>query len=636
MMPLNVAHKLIVAPFSPVVDNQQPLAMWYAQGHSDRLGDRLLMFDNTSAPSWEILRFKPALSDAPGFGEALREQVERLRSFQHPAFSLVRPVNELDDGNGLAVVSTHVAGVRLSEALQKPRSVAFAVRLIRQLTPALVALHRHAPGIAHGALDADRIVVTPEGQLTIREHMVGSAIESLGLSAKRLWTELGILAPPMSAAVTTLDEQNDVMQLALIALSLMAGRRIEPDDYPERLEELLDEMASRTSRQTLMVFLPLRHWLERALRLGNTAFTSSLDANDALAELWDESRQANIRSVLLGPAPTRALPEADVRNDTTEAWQHRPLTDLTVLDHAQLSDDVHVTLPDMDESEADDESGIDVAAGRFAFFAAGEPFAFIRSHLAGGMKWAAVAIALLAAAEAVYIGRLLTGRDQPPASADAPLLIESPQPGAAILVDDKPAGVTPLQLTVGPQTRSIRVLPPASAEHGDRAERPPSGDQKQPPVNAAKAPVATVGAAAAAPRSGGFRVSSPVELHVVSGERVLGSTADGPIVAAAGRHEFEFVNSLIGYRVRQVVNVRPGVITQLTITPPNGIVHINAVPWAAVWIDGNPVGETPLGNLSVRPGEHEVVFRHPELGEQRQKAIVRTDVPTRISANMRR
>jgi hypothetical protein len=57
---------------------------------SDGIGDRLLMFDNSNAPSLELLRFRPELADAPGFEAALREQVQRIGRFQHPAFARVR------------------------------------------------------------------------------------------------------------------------------------------------------------------------------------------------------------------------------------------------------------------------------------------------------------------------------------------------------------------------------------------------------------------------------------------------------------------------------------------------------------------------------------------------------------------
>jgi hypothetical protein len=135
-------------------------------------------------------------------------------------------------------------------------------------------------------------------------------------------------------------------------------------------------------------------------------------------------------------------------------------------------------------------------------------------------------------------------------------------------------------------------------------------------------------------RTGGIRLSTPIDLTVLDGDRVIGSSVEGPIFAAAGRHEFEFVNGATGYRTRQVVEVKAGQIVPFTVPVPNGTLNINAQPWAAVWIDGNSVGETPLGNLSVVPGEHEVVFRHPELGERRQKTMVRAGAETRVAVNL--
>jgi hypothetical protein len=135
-------------------------------------------------------------------------------------------------------------------------------------------------------------------------------------------------------------------------------------------------------------------------------------------------------------------------------------------------------------------------------------------------------------------------------------------------------------------------------------------------------------------RTGGIRLSAPIELTVLDGERVIGSTAEGPIFATAGRHEFDFVNSAIGFRSRQVVDVKPGQIISFTLPVPNGTLNINAQPWASVFIDGNAVGETPLGNLSVVPGEHEILFRHPQLGERREKIIVRSGVETRVAVSL--
>ena len=284
------AHDLILDQFDPDEGSDKRLTTWYAQGQSDAIGDRLLMFDNTNLPSWEILRFRPALAHNPRFEAAVRQRVEQLIGFQHDSFPLVRPIKRLGHDDGLAVVSTYSSGASLSEALKKPRSVEFALRLIRQLVPALAALQRH--GITHGALTPDRIILNAEGRLVIREHMVGSALESLELPSARLWSEFGVLAPPTATVTATLDERCDVAQLALIAVSLMAGRRIAYEEYPDGLHAVLDEIALRHQGPGPVRFQNLRRWLERALRLGNEPFDTAHEAEAALAGLQDEPERS--------------------------------------------------------------------------------------------------------------------------------------------------------------------------------------------------------------------------------------------------------------------------------------------------------------------------------------------------------
>ena len=158
----------------------KPLASWYAQGVSDDIGDRLLMFDNSDAPSLELLRFHPHLAQTPGFEAALREEVQRLAHFQHPAFARIRAVQRLEPDDDLALISNYTPGKRLSEVLHRTRGPEFAAALIRQLAPALALFQQHASGASHGLIDPERIVVSPEGRLTIVEHVVGRAIEMLG------------------------------------------------------------------------------------------------------------------------------------------------------------------------------------------------------------------------------------------------------------------------------------------------------------------------------------------------------------------------------------------------------------------------------------------------------------------------
>ena len=125
---------------------------------------------------------------------------------------------------------------------------------------------------------------------------------------------------------------------------------------------------------------------------------------------------------------------------------------------------------------------------------------------------------------------------------------------------------------------------------------------------------------------------SPIPVQVVEGEKILGSSSNGPVFTTPGVHELDLINNVLGFRSRQSVRVTAGRVVALQVNPPNGTVSINAQPWAQVFIDGKAAGDTPIANLSVPPGEHEVVFRHPQLGERRQKTIVQAGAATRVSA----
>jgi hypothetical protein len=62
---------------------------------------------------------------------------------------------------------------------------------------------------------------------------------------------------------------------------------------------------------------------------------------------------------------------------------------------------------------------------------------------------------------------------------------------------------------------------------------------------------------------------------------------------------------------------------------------INAIPWAEVLVDNKRVGETPLSNITVPIGAHEVLFRHPELGERRMSVTVSVGEPLKVGVDLR-
>ena len=92
----------------------------------------------------------------------------------------------------------------------------------------------------------------------------------------------------------------------------------------------------------------------------------------------------------------------------------------------------------------------------------------------------------------------------------------------------------------------------------------------------------------------------------------------------------------MGLRVTRTVQVTAGRVASVKLEIPKGTISVNAQPWADVWIDGERIGETPIGNLSLAIGTHSVLFRHPELGEQHHTALVTLKGPTRLSVDMRK
>jgi hypothetical protein len=139
-----------------------------------------------------------------------------------------------------------------------------------------------------------------------------------------------------------------------------------------------------------------------------------------------------------------------------------------------------------------------------------------------------------------------------------------------------------------------------------------------------------------APGSGWISVSAPIDIQLFEHDRLLGTSQSDRIMVAAGRHDIDLVNDVLGFRTTRTVQVAAGKVAPIKIDMPKGMIALNAVPWAEVWIDGEKIGETPIGNLPLTIGSHDIVFRHPDLGEQHHTALVTLKEPTRLSVDLRK
>lgn len=609
----------------------QPLASWYAQGLSDGLGDRVLMFDNTHAPSLELLRFRQDLAELPGFETALREQIRRLARFQHPAFARVRSVQRIEPDDDLALISNHTAGTRLSEVLRRAHGPGLAATLIRELAPALAELQQHAGGGAHGLLNPDRIIVAPDGRLTIVEHVIGPAIDALDLRIDRL-ASMGIALPPVhDRPFVRLDAATDWYQLGLVAVAVLLGRPVTPADLPH-LERVLDQVGEAAGRDGTPLSPFVRQWLDRTLQIAGNRIDSDADARAALDELLRKEQSRDVRRLQAVPPPpprdrqvaspppvTPAAPPAltavparppAAAPTPPMAAARGPQSSAAVASRPSgglLSDQGPFAAFER-EAQAGKQLLLDIerraalrddAAVATASVAAERPQRTRRAALPAALTTVivaqAIAIALLA--RAVWLA---------PAT---PMVLETDASGGNVVVTSRQTAADPLQLAVAPDLGWVRVTSPSTE--------------------------ASAAGAAGQGSAGVLRVSSPIAFTVVEGEQTLGSVPGADIRLPAGRHEIEFVNAALGYRSRQVLHVEAGQTLSVHVAPPRGLVTIDASPWAEVAVDGRAIGRTPIGPLPLMPGEHQFTFSHPSGGTDTQRVLVKSADTVRVIGKLR-
>lgn len=207
--------------------------------------------------------------------------------------------------------------------------------------------------------------------------------------------------------------------------------------------------------------------------------------------------------------------------------------------------------------------------------------------------------------------------------ANGRLIIRSEPTGAHITIDGRSYGVTPTTL------ENI-----SAGEHRILLKRGTLEARQRVRVEAGRT-VSVVAPLQSTAPAGWVAITSPVDVDVFERGTLLGTSRSPRIMLREGAHTLELVNATVGYREEQQVQIAPGKVTPVSVTLPQGILHVNATPWADVWIDGKSVGQTPIGNLAIAIGPHDVVFRHPELGEKTVSTFVKPGVPTRVSADLR-
>lgn len=265
------------------------------------------------------------------------------------------------------------------------------------------------------------------------------------------------------------------------------------------------------------------------------------------------------------------------------------------------------------------------------------------------------------------------------------LAVESVPPGAEVTLDGKAVGRTPVSLEaaagqhhveirLGGSSRSEwvsvpedgrlvhKVSLPEALEHGslEIATDPRGGEVWLDGTSRGKSPVRIDGLApgphrisasgpfgqveeqevvvvggtvtpVTVPTVGWLRIKSPYSLEVSEKGRVFGETSGEALMVPAGRHHFDLANASLALKVRQFVEVPAGKVVTVPFEAPMGMMNLTSDEPAEVWLDGRLIGQTPLTTLPTTLGRHEVVFRHPRLGDVSYTVNVTLAAPVRLT-----
>ena len=192
------------------------------------------------------------------------------------------------------------------------------------------------------------------------------------------------------------------------------------------------------------------------------------------------------------------------------------------------------------------------------------------------------------------------------------LFVRSDPAGAKVLVDNKPAGVTPITvLDLSPGSHAI------SRDRRGRLERQAVG-----PGRSGRDRHAAPDARSPAGRRSVDGRGRRADQRLGAGRRAdrdagapgrplsIGSRA---AACPSRRAAMTFSSVLPITPLRSASRSSAGRVARIEVNVPDGTVNLNAAPWAEVYLDGRSLGETPIANASVTAGHARSDFPQPAV-----------------------
>ncbi|MGE0704064.1 MAG: PEGA domain-containing protein [Vicinamibacterales bacterium] len=197
------------------------------------------------------------------------------------------------------------------------------------------------------------------------------------------------------------------------------------------------------------------------------------------------------------------------------------------------------------------------------------------------------------------------------------LRIESQPPGATVTIQGREQGVTPVLLEglpvgthelllrgdSGSITRRVTVVADTTTEVSESIY------------------------------SGWVHVSAPFELSISRGNRQLQLDEQNQLMLPPGSHLLTFTNETLRFSEERRVEVTPGGTSQIAIVPSSTLLAVTASEPAEVFLDGERIGETAIGDHALPLGTHQVTVRSLATGAERQLTVTATTEPVSLNVD---
>jgi hypothetical protein len=436
----------------------------------DGFGKRVLIVDQATGESLEYLCLRPELAAFPAFVTAVRERIARFAGLDDPRFAKIHRLEPLppdtpDGPESLAVVSRRPSGDRLADILQTAEEHGLLVdidnvgQLVRQIVSAVAYLHRTVSGAAHGSVGPGRVFVTPESGIVLTDCVYAPALEALNLPRDRVWQQFRLAIPPLAGRLR-IDRRTDAMQIGMVTLSLLLARPIREDEFPNRLPDLIGSAVDKVpGGRDATMGRPLRTWLSCALQLDpRRNFTSAIELETALEEWLPASTKP--KAAVLVP-PQIHTPVGPPPDDTSRVVEG-------IAEPLAQAPEPPAPAPVRSPVQTPATESRERPRSLFTVFSppptpAPMPVmltppapALVRPQRRSPLLRIAVAVAAVALVLTVGVPRAIKYLHRPgvPSGTGVVSIISFPE-GVEMLLDGKPQGVTPLDVTVTAGTHSF-------------------------------------------------------------------------------------------------------------------------------------------------------------------------------------